>query len=387
MSTESPFTITVSSDAVKLQNGKGEVTATVANTSGRALKGRAEILPGKPEAAVWLSVARLPERNFVPGAVEQFVIQLKVPAKSPEGDHTFRLRVVDVADPNERVTVGPAVGFKVPAESISPPPARWWIPVVIGLVVLLLIGGGITFWLLNRKPPAQAEENKVPTVETVEVPEVTNKVLSEAKTTLENKGFVVEVSRRVESKPPDIVLEQKPPARTSASKGATVKLVATHDSMVLVPPLNGKPEGQARAELAGLLEVDRVERNCLNNPAPANSVYESNPRSGDAVARSVRVLLRLKDDCVPVPRLVGAEKGTAFTSLNSQGLLGNPLPGSIDPNRLNIVERQDPNPDVLVPKGSTVNITFYRRPVYSITEFGPLLERQNALKALKAVRQ
>src|SRR2546422_5163845 len=154
MSTESLFAITVSSESLSVQNGRGQVTVTVTNTCGRALKGRAEVLPAKPEAGAWLSVARNPERVFTPGAVEQFVVQLNVPAGSPEGDHTFRLRVADVADPNERVTVGPAVGFKIAAAAPAPAPFRWWIPVAIGAVVLLLVGGGIVFWLLNREPSA-----------------------------------------------------------------------------------------------------------------------------------------------------------------------------------------------------------------------------------------
>src|SRR5688572_30378613 len=101
---ENPFAITVPSESLKLRDGRGETTVTVANTTTRAFKGRAEILSDKPEAGPWLTVSKNPERQFAPGSVEQFVVRLNVPKGAKEGEYTFRLRLADVADPNERVT-------------------------------------------------------------------------------------------------------------------------------------------------------------------------------------------------------------------------------------------------------------------------------------------
>src|SRR5215471_4795250 len=135
---ESPFAITVSSNTVQVQEGGGVSTVTVTNTSNRALKARAEIVPAKPEAKSWLSIARNPERAFAPGAVEQFVVQLKVPAGTAQGEHSFQVRVADVADPNERVTIGPAVGFKVEGTPAPSRPFPLWIFVAIGLALVLI---------------------------------------------------------------------------------------------------------------------------------------------------------------------------------------------------------------------------------------------------------
>jgi hypothetical protein len=159
---ETPFAITVSSDSIRIQNGSGETTVTVTNTGSQQLKGRAEILPAKPEAKSWLSVARDPERVFKPGVVEQFVVQVKVPAGSAEGDHAFRLRVADVADPNERVTIGPTVGFKIPATAApAPRPFPMWLLFVIGGLFLAIVGG-ILYWALSKPAPvAKASEPPV----------------------------------------------------------------------------------------------------------------------------------------------------------------------------------------------------------------------------------
>jgi len=170
------FAITVTSDSMRLQSGRGETTFTVTNNSPRALRARAEILPAKPQAATWLSIAQEPERHFPPGAVEQFVVKINVPPGTPEEDHSFFLRVADIADPNERYTKGPTVAFKTaaaPAPPAPPPkPFPWWIFAVIGLGFLMIIGG-IVYWAA-RDPG---------------VPEVVGETEEEAIRILEAAGF------------------------------------------------------------------------------------------------------------------------------------------------------------------------------------------------------
>src|SRR5215831_119004 len=165
---ENPFAITVPSESLLVRNGRGETTVTVTNTTARAFKGRAEILPNKAETAPWLTVVRDPERTFAPGSVEQFVVQLKIPAEAKAGEYNFRLRLADVSDPNERVGMGPVVGFTITAG--TPPVVtktnRWWIFVVIGVVLLLAIGG-IVYWLVSHEAPApEPTPEPVPPVST-----------------------------------------------------------------------------------------------------------------------------------------------------------------------------------------------------------------------------
>jgi beta-lactam-binding protein with PASTA domain len=352
---ENPFVINTSSNSIPMQGGRGETTITVTNSSGSVLKGRADVMPSKPEATSWMSIAGNAERVFAAGAVEKFVVQLRIPLGVPQGEHTFQIRVSDVADPNERYTIGPAVGFKIAA--VSPPPPRSfpvWIFAVIA-VVLIAAAGAIAYWMLHRPAASVAE---------IEVPDVTSKTIPEAKTILEGLGLALgEISRKVEAKPKDIVLQQTPAAHKTAAKGSAIAVVASNESMVLVPALMGKTENQARDALAGLLDIERVERNCSAGSGAPSTIYESIPRTGDSVSRATRVLLRVKDDCVAVPRLVGADKAAAFTQLNSLGLLGEPVAGSpirpVDAGRADTVEDQSPGPNELVARGSTVTLKFY----------------------------
>jgi beta-lactam-binding protein with PASTA domain len=377
---ESPFAMTVSSNSIKLQGGRGETTVTVTNSSSRPLKARAEIIPGKPEAAAWLTIARNPERVFAPAAVEQFVVQLNAPAGAKEGDYTFQMRVADVSDPNERLTVGPAVGFKIePTAPPKPPAFPKWIFAVIAVVVLAV--GGALYWLLSSPKPN-------PTSADIVVPDITNKTLADAKTALEGAGLTLgAVKRDVAAKPKDIVLKQTPDPQKTAKKGDAIAVVATDENLVLVPPVTGKSQDQARNLLAGLLEVGSVETNCRAGNDPPNTVYESNPRPNDSVARTTKLLLRVKEDCVPVPRVVGTNKANAFTALNTAGLLGNPVPGSIDNSRIDTVEDQSPAPNELMAKGSTVTLKFYRQQVWNIGVFQPLILQQNQIKTATILRK
>src|SRR5262245_9813378 len=149
----SPFAITVATGTIRLETGRGETTVTVTNSSSRPLKARAEIVLARPEAVAWVSVPD-PERFFPPNAVEQFVVRINVPQGAPEGDQTFVVRLSDVADPNERFTNGPTLGFKIAgAPPVVPPPPKlfpWWILVVAGAVFLVLVGG-VVYWAAFRE--------------------------------------------------------------------------------------------------------------------------------------------------------------------------------------------------------------------------------------------
>lgn len=236
---------------------------------------------------------------------------------------------------------------------------RWWIPVLTGMMALLLVAGGCSKSSASNDEPGAKDSGAK-----VEVPAVTGKPLAEARSTLEGAGFVVgEVKRRVETKAADIVLEQTPAAGAAAAKGDTVNLVATDESLVLVPALDGKSETEARALLAEFLGVDRVEKSCVKNRNAANTVYETNPRSGNSVARGTKLTLRVKDDCVELPQFIGMQKAAAMERLNTLGLLGSPStgPAAPDATRNDTVESQSPDQGDLVAKGSTVRLRVFDR--------------------------
>jgi len=136
----SPFAVTAATNSVLLDgNRKGETTFTVSNASGRALRGRAIIVPAAPAQMGWFTVAGQVERAFAIAGVEQYAVQVAAPAGVAPGSYAFHLDMVGEV-PDEEYTTGPTVTFTV----IAPPPPRkfpWWIAAVIAAVVIVAIVG------------------------------------------------------------------------------------------------------------------------------------------------------------------------------------------------------------------------------------------------------
>jgi hypothetical protein len=142
-----PFSITAAADSVRLDSqGRGSMSFTVSNTSGRSRRGRARLVPADPGQASWLSLEGEAERDFTADGTHQFTVRIAVPPGTPVGRHTFGLDLVSVENPDEEWSQGPKVAFEVPA----PPPRKpfpWWILVVVAGVLLV---GGLVAWLVTR---------------------------------------------------------------------------------------------------------------------------------------------------------------------------------------------------------------------------------------------
>jgi hypothetical protein len=82
------------------------------------------------------------------------VVQITVPPGASAGDYTFRLDVVDLANPDDNFSEGPTVKFVVPAPVPVKKPFPWWIVAVI-VGILILVGAG-TYGIvqLTHKNPA-----------------------------------------------------------------------------------------------------------------------------------------------------------------------------------------------------------------------------------------
>src|SRR5689334_11240358 len=115
-----PFDITAATNTIRLNaQRRGEAAFTVFNNSGRALRGRALVVPASPAIAPWLTLDGTSERDFAVAATEQFTVQIAAPPDAAPGVYTFRLDALDVALPDEGLTTGPSVNFEVP---VPPPP-------------------------------------------------------------------------------------------------------------------------------------------------------------------------------------------------------------------------------------------------------------------------
>jgi len=151
----SPFAITAATNTVFLEsNRQGQTSFTVSNTTVRAVRGRAHLVVEQATAASWLTLLGEAERNFASTGSHQFVVQITLPPGAPAGDYTFRLDMVDLANPDDDFSEGPAVKFIVAPSAPVKKPFPWWIvAVVVGL--LILVGGG-TYGIiqLSQKKPA-----------------------------------------------------------------------------------------------------------------------------------------------------------------------------------------------------------------------------------------
>lgn len=155
----SPFAITAASNTIPLDatTRRAEISFTVSNTSGRPMRGRAQIVPHDPATAGWYSLVGEAERDFAVGGTQQYTVHITVPPAAARSDYQVRLDVMGVVNPDEDFTQGPSVTFQTPAPApvVVKKAFPWWI--VIALVAVLVIGGGI-FAVLRSRANAEAEQ-------------------------------------------------------------------------------------------------------------------------------------------------------------------------------------------------------------------------------------
>ncbi|MBI3943401.1 MAG: hypothetical protein HY326_10350 [Chloroflexi bacterium] len=136
-----PFAITAASNTVLLDDKRqGQTSFTVTNISGRALRGRAKVVPTDAAAASWLKIDGEAEQDFAIAETKQHTVKITVPAKAPAGGQSFRLDMVGVDNPDEEFTEGPSVTFQVPAPIIKGGGIPWLIIAAIVGVLVVVIG-------------------------------------------------------------------------------------------------------------------------------------------------------------------------------------------------------------------------------------------------------
>lgn len=155
----SPFAITAATSTVNLDaSHKGEATFTVTNVSGRSLTGRALVDPVSSESESWFALATPIERPFQPNEVFQYTVDIAAPAAAPASTQTVTLNMVDVANPDEFFSAGPAVSVLVPGPAVQEKPFPWAIPIA-ALVVIGIIA--VAAYILLRPEPEEANRGEV----------------------------------------------------------------------------------------------------------------------------------------------------------------------------------------------------------------------------------
>ena len=150
------FDVTAAAQKASLGAGNaGEAAFTVTNRSQAPVKGRLGVEAQAPAQAAWFTVDGKSTRDFAPGAAEQVVVRIAVPAGTAGGSHAFQLNAWNEALPDEDFTEGQSVTFEVKAAERKRG-FPWWI---VAVVAVVLIGLGITAALfLGGDDPPDAPE-------------------------------------------------------------------------------------------------------------------------------------------------------------------------------------------------------------------------------------
>ncbi len=208
----SQFNLTVESNTVAINSqGSGKITFTAFNASGRTARGRANmqtVPEGQPHLA-WLTISGDAEREFPIAGVDQFLVQVNAPKNAAVGQYTFRLNLVEVANPDETFSEGPTVSFKISERKRDLSLFPWWI--LLALLAGIILIAGIIY--LATRP------------RTVEVPNVIGLQVDDALSTLEAGSLrprqgAEEFSANVSK---GAVARTDPQAKTKVDKGSRVE--------------------------------------------------------------------------------------------------------------------------------------------------------------------
>jgi eukaryotic-like serine/threonine-protein kinase len=126
----------------------------------------------------------------------------------------------------------------------------------------------------------------------IAVPNVVSRSYDDAKTALEEDGFVV---RRVDQNSniaPNTVIETQPPAGSELQRGATVTVVVSKGPQdVAVPNVEGLDEESARLELEGAGFTVSVSEDPTDDPADDGFVLAQDPVGGDRAEKGSTVVI------------------------------------------------------------------------------------------------
>jgi beta-lactam-binding protein with PASTA domain len=332
--------------------------------------------------------------------------------------YSFRLDVASITNPDEDSTEGPIVSVELPAAKPAPTPKPFpkWIFIPIAAVLLIGIAVGIYFavrktdvsvpnvvgmtlddaknallaanltpvekevQITEKAPPGQvidqdpkADSSPVPKntevklttegeVPLVEVPDVTKRLIADAKERLTALGLsVVETSTELaEGLQPNQVVSQDPAGGNKVKPNSTIALVVAVQRQIQVPDVVFKPLALAGQQItaAGLKFVEKDPELAPANVAPGN-VKRQNPAAGTKVPPGSTIELVAAAQPTTVPPVVGKKIAEAQVLLQQNGLDLGTVSGTVNQNNasLVIINSQSPAANQQVARGSRVNVT------------------------------
>lgn len=195
----------------------------------------------------------------------------------------------------------------------------------------------------------------------IEVPTVTNMPVDEARLVLQNKGFLMmEFEKKKDPNVPvGFVISQDPLPGFKLDKGALVKVVTSGGGAeVIIPNLEGIPQGQARLQLESIdLVVGSITRD-MHESIPRDAVISTDPPGGARAPTGTVVNIKISSgvSLVTVPSVFKMGPAGARSRLEKLGLKVNTKYTTNIDYEFGVVVGQDPRSGKEVKKGSTVTI-------------------------------
>ena len=192
------------------------------------------------------------------------------------------------------------------------------------------------------------------------VPDVTNKSIAQARTTLEQAGFKVGTETEVYSStvPAGSVVSTDPQAGEQAVKGSTIKInVSKGTEQVTVPDLKGKSADEAQKALneAGL--TGQQGDSVFSDDVDENMVASQETPSGTTANKGDTVVFHLSkgSEKVTIPNVVGMTQSQATSKLENAGFAVNTTTEtSKDVEKGNVTKQSKTG---TATKGTTITIT------------------------------
>lgn len=257
------FAITSATDHILLNaDRKGEATFTVTNGSTRTIRAQIKLRSLEEAKGEWLSLAGEAERDFTPGGTQQVVVNVQLPPGTPSSKHSFRVDVISIENPDEDYSEGPVVALRMGSPARPARPFPWWI--LIAALVGLAVISALVYLLIPKK---------------VDVPNVVQMSLEEAKKRIDALGLVVTEIAQESNEKEGTVIDQKPKEGNKIKNGGSIELTVAVVRMVDVPSVMGRAFREAANEIArnGLT----VEKIAKEDPAALEEiVIEQEPKEG-----------------------------------------------------------------------------------------------------------
>ncbi len=230
--------------------------------------------------------------------------------------------------------------------------------------------------VISQNPPAGAVVQEGESVDIqvsagpapVSVPEIINMTQAEAETALAAVGLVLGNVSESHSLtvPQGNVLSQKPEAGQLAPPGSSVDItISSGPLMVIVPDITGMEQADAESAILNAQLIIGNITTVLSQTVPEGRVVSQDPAAGEVLQEqsAVNLVISAGPEAVEVPTLVGMTQADAENTIHNSRL----TVGNISMARDNDVPQgsiisQDPQPGVMLPPGSPVDIVVCEGP-------------------------